>query len=97
MTDAGPPRKIRRAVVEGAPATPLDAIRVAPEVAPRPLRSSPCHDCAVVTGFYGEHSDAYLEMPEEERLRRSKQWYCHNDPSLACRGHANNIGVRWDD
>ncbi len=74
----------------------LDSIRSMPIVwEDLELLPKPCHDCAVTTGFYREYSDAYKDMPPEEQLARSKQWFCHNACNRACRGHANNIGVSW--
>ncbi len=75
----------------------LESIRSLPPVGDDlKLLPKPCHDCAVTCGFYKEFSDAYLSMPVDEQVARSKKWFCHNAPNRACRGHADNIGVTWE-
>lgn len=59
------------------------------------LLKKPCSDCAVTCGLYKRYSDAYKYMPDEEQLLRSKRWFCHNNTSKACRGHADNLGIKW--
>ncbi len=85
---------VRRSFADNEP-TLLESIRAMPTGSELELLARPCHDCAVTTGFYREYSDAYKDMPHEEQLARSKQWFCHNVCNRACRGHANNIGVSW--
>ena len=84
---------VRRSSVEDL--SLLESIRAMPTGKDLELLSRPCHDCAVTSGFYREYSDAYKDMPKEEQIARSKQWFCHNACNRACRGHANNIGVSW--
>ncbi len=47
----------------------------------------PCHDCAVVDGMYAPVSACLSLMPPEFIARRSKQWWCHNNPGRACAGN----------
>jgi len=73
----------------------IDLIRSRPRIPDMELLPEPCHDCAVVCNFYKEISDAFKDLSPEEQLSLSKQWYCHNVPNKACRGHADNIGIKW--
>jgi hypothetical protein len=73
----------------------LQGIRQVPATNPRPLRAKPCGDCAVTCGFYRQYSEALRLAGKEEQLSYSKQWFCHETPSLACRGNADNLGVSW--
>lgn len=53
----------------------------------------PCHDCAVLCGFYKDLSDDLSNMNINIRERISRKWFCHNHPNKACRGNANNVGI----
>lgn len=58
-----------------------------------PFRETPCEDCAVVWGFYTDISNALKEMPEAIQIAYSQKWFCHENPGMACRGNANNLGI----
>jgi len=73
----------------------LDVIRSMPVGVDLDLLPRPCHDCAVTCGFYLDYSEAYRDMPREEQLARSKQWFCHNVRGRACRGNADNLDLVW--
>jgi hypothetical protein len=73
----------------------LQEVRQRPALHPRPLRAKPCDGCAVTRGFYRQYSEALRLADKEEQLSYSKQWFCHETPSLACRGNADNLGVSW--
>lgn len=65
-----------------------------------PLMESPCSmdgssDCAVNCGFYQEISNDLKTLSLETQLTVSKKWFCHNNPSKACRGNADNLGISW--
>jgi hypothetical protein len=53
----------------------------------------PCHDCAVVDGFYQGHSDELKLKPIEDQIDASLKWFCHNNVNRACRGNINNLGL----
>jgi hypothetical protein len=69
----------------------LASIKNREPIAPRPFRAKPCDDCAVVCGLYVEYSEALKLAPKNEQLVLSQQWFCHQTPSLACRGNADNL------
>lgn len=73
----------------------LQEMRQRQTLHPRPLRAKPCGDRAVTCGFYRQYSEALRLAGKEEQLSYSKQWFCHETPSLACRGNADNLGVSW--
>jgi hypothetical protein len=73
----------------------LQGIRQHPPLSPLPLRAKPCDGCAVTCGFYFQHSEALRLADREEQVSLSAQWFCHETPSLACRGNADNLGVSW--
>lgn len=53
--------------------------------------ASPCHDCAVTTGFYREVSDRLKQEDCETREAVCKKWFCHNARNRACRGNWDNV------
>ena len=59
-----------------------------------PLCEEPCSDCAVTGGLYLGYAVALSKLPEDLREDVSRKWFCHNDPSKACRGNANICGVK---
>ena len=69
----------------------LKSMRDRKPIAPRPFRAKPCNDCAVACGFYAEYSEALRLAPIDEQFTLSQQWFCHETPSLACRGNADNL------
>lgn len=73
----------------------IDVIKETPTRKQLELRNKPCHDCAVTCGFYKEYSDALKELLPEEQLEKSKEWFCHNNCDLACRGNADNLNLEW--
>lgn len=60
-----------------------------------PLRGSVCDDCAVTCGFYKVYSDALKMASNDEQIKISRQWFCHNNKSKACKGNAENLGIEW--
>lgn len=58
-----------------------------------PYNEKPCHDCAVIDGFYAEISDALKKEPIEIQKQMAEKWFCHNDSSKACRGNSNYLGL----
>lgn len=50
-----------------------------------PLKK-PCHDCAVVTGFYGEYADGLAKEPADVQNRVMDTWFCHNACNRGCAG-----------
>ena len=58
----------------------------------KPL-GKPCHDCAVVWGLYSEISDALAKQPPEIIEACSVRWFCHNNPSRACRGNIDRLAA----
>lgn len=73
----------------------LDTMRMTPPGRSLPLRRMICADCAVECKFYEIYSEALRLAPPEERLTRSKGWFCHNTPGQACKGNAVNLGLEW--
>jgi len=73
----------------------LESIRKTPVGKQLELKSHPCSDCAVCAGFYKEHSEALKEASPEEKLTRSKGWFCHNNQNKACKGNAKNLKLDW--
>jgi len=69
----------------------LQSLRDRDPIASRPFRAKPCDDCAVECGFYLDYSEALKLATQDEQLILSQQWFCHQTPSLACRGNANNL------
>jgi hypothetical protein len=59
------------------------------------LRARPCGDCAVEGGLYTVFSEALKLASEQERLQHSQRWFCHETPSLACRGNADHLQIQW--
>jgi hypothetical protein len=51
----------------------------------------PCHDCAVVLGFYKALSDELAEQPCDIREKVCGNWFCHNNPTRACAGNIENV------
>jgi hypothetical protein len=63
----------------------------------RRARRLPCSDCAVHGGLYLVFSEAIKRFgTEEEKQAMSRSWYCHETPSLACRGNIDHIGIAID-
>lgn len=62
---------------------------------PLPLRAAPCADCAVECGFYRDLSEDLRKCPPDLQEAASRRWFCHQNPSHACRGNANNLGLDW--
>lgn len=52
----------------------------------KPL-GKPCHDCAVVDGFYQVYSEELAKLDRERIDYVSKRWFCHNHPNRACAGN----------
>jgi len=73
----------------------LKSLRRQPVLKPRPLRGKACDDCAVVCDFYSIYSEALRSADQDEQIMLSKQWFCHQTPSLACRGNADNLNINW--
>jgi len=75
----------------------LDAIASLRSRQPRVLRKArclPCGDCAVHGGLYLVFSEAIKRFgTEEEKRAMSLSWFCHETPSLACRGNIDHIGI----
>ena len=59
------------------------------------LLPKPCADCAVVCRLYDGYSNALKSQTEEVQRAIAKKWFCHNTPSKACRGNADNLGIEW--
>ncbi len=85
---------VRRSFADNEP-TLLESIRAMPTGSELELLARPCHDCAVTTGFYREYSDAYKDMPHEEQLARSKQWFCHNVCNLMFVANRDDLRHQW--
>jgi len=73
----------------------LASLRNQPPLKPRPLRGKACDDCAVICNFYSIYSEALRLADPDEQIMLSRQWFCHQTPSLACRGNADNLGLSW--
>jgi hypothetical protein len=73
----------------------LASLRNQPMLKPRLLRGKACDDCAVVCNFYSLYSEALRLADQDEQIMLSKQWFCHQTPRLACKGNANNLGIKW--
>lgn len=58
----------------------LDSVELLP-------MAKPCHDCAVVCGFYEPMAAALRLLPQAEQEFHSLRWFCHNNPNRACRGN----------
>jgi hypothetical protein len=52
----------------------------------KPLKV-PCHDCAVVNGFYACFAEELSKLKADRIDYVSKRWFCHNNPSRACAGN----------
>ena len=72
-----------------------DHFRLQLQYRPLPLRSKPCGDCAVVCGFYRERSEELRNFATELQEAVSRRWFCHQNPSHACKGNADNLGLDW--
>lgn len=59
-----------------------------------PLLKKPCHDCAVVCGFYEEMSRGLSVLDEKTREIVSRKWFCHNNSKFACKGNADIVGIK---
>lgn len=71
----------------------LESLRTTPLNKQLPLREEVCSDCAVKCGLYTIYSEALRLTDQEEQIRLSEQWFCHQTPSHACRGNTDNIGI----
>jgi hypothetical protein len=58
---------------------------------PMPTLTSPCHDCAITTGFYQPYADKLKEQPIEMQREVVKRWFCHNHGNRACKGLADQF------
>ncbi len=56
------------------------------EQPPLELLPKPCHDCAMVTGYYRDSAERLLRQPQDVVERVRKTWYCHHHPDRACKG-----------
>lgn len=52
----------------------------------KPL-GKPCHDCAVVDGFYECFAEELSRLPADRVAYVSVRWFCHNNPDRACAGN----------
>lgn len=51
------------------------------------LLKKPCHDCAIVNGFYQEPADRMLQEEPETIEKVRERWDCHNNLGRArCKG-----------
>lgn len=53
----------------------------------------PCHDCAVVCGFYEPLSDDLARQPAGVVKAVSANWFCHNHRDRACAGNIARIAA----
>lgn len=52
----------------------------------KPL-GKPCHDCAVVDGFYEPLAEDLAKQPAEVIAKVCGNWFCHNHGDRACAGN----------
>lgn len=67
-----------------------EASKAAPAL--KPL-GKPCHDCAVVCGFYTPYTDILAQQPLDVQRRVAERWDCHNHHDRACRGNIDRLGL----
>jgi hypothetical protein len=51
----------------------------------------PCHDCAVMCGFYTSLSIELAEQPAVVRDKVVGNWFCHNHRDRACAGNREMV------
>lgn len=63
--------------------------RVLDQVDSPPLQTlaHPCHDCAVVCGFYEEFSEVLSREPAPVQRFVADRWFCHNASNRRCQGN----------
>lgn len=49
-------------------------------------QKQPCHDCAIVTGFYAPYADILKLEPKEIQTKVLDRWFCHNNCKRSCKG-----------
>lgn len=47
----------------------------------------PCHECAVVDGFYLPFAEELSKLSPERIDYISRRWFCHCHPDRACAGN----------
>lgn len=56
----------------------------------KPL-GKPCHECAVLDGFYSGYSFALAKQPQQVVQKVCAGWFCHVHPTRACRGNIDFV------
>ena len=63
---------------------------------PKKPLGKPCHDCAVLDGFYEPYAEALKVLSPDRQKHHADRWFCHNHPNRACAGVREHLCLNKD-